>query len=963
MRGVGVPRFKMSAEAYRDAGESRGRFRDSYHARGSATPLSNLRRRTLEFAVGDHGGALGVEGAWEGMSGALVWSEDCVVGVISAHYPAEGPMTLTASRADRWHESLHEKQIEQLHDLIGLPVDESQLVDVGLPGGAPEIAVSMSLPRDIPSFTGRGRELDLLTSAVERGDAPGPILAISAVDGMAGAGKTAFAVHAAHLLAHRFPDGQVFVRLHAHTPGVQAADPADTLQSMLLADGVAPSRIPDDLQARESMWRSRTAGRRMLVLLDDAASSNQIRPLLPSSASSLVLITSRRRLIGLEDATPVSLSVLPRHDAIELFARITKRERPELAPDDDAVIRLVEICGRLPLALRMVAARLVHHPRWSVADLLDELSQAEDRLTELNDDESSVAMAFDLSYRDLSEEAQRVLRYLGLPPGADIDVYGAAALLGADLGAMRRLLRELEENHLIEEPARGRYQMHDLVRQYSRARGARDDAGMLTTCLDRLFDYYLSTAYAADRHLTRHRNAYTPSPDHPPAYQLPLTSYEQAMAWFAAEIQNLAACIRHSARSTEPAHAVALSATVNGYLRIRGPWDTALQLHGLAAEAAQRLGDGSGYANALTDKGSVLQLTGDVGLAASLLEQAHELFRANGNQLGEANALTALGDVRMVAGEYSAAIVAHERALEIYRTLEFGLGQANTLADLGAVRYMKGEYDEASADLHRALEIFRTADDRLGEANSLKHLGAVQSLTGDYTGAIASLERSASLFRERGSWRGEANALADLGFARRLTGDYAGAGADLERSLELHRQLANVSGEAETLIELGGVRRQSGDLSGASEKLVEALELFGQLGNQSGKGSALAEIGITRQAGGDFPGSLTELESALAIFQTLGNLGGVAEILGYIARAHTEMGRYAIAMQQFTQALGIAREIGSPQDEAFALEGIGECDLLDGRPDAGLEHLRQALVIYEELGVPDAARVRDRLSG
>ncbi len=287
------------------------------------------------------------------------------------------------------------------------------------------VAATRTLPRDIASFTGRRHELAELAEAAA---GEGGVVSIHAIGGMAGIGKTAFAVHAAHQLAGRFPAGQIFLPLHAHTPGRQPVDPADALASLLLTIGVPAGQIPADLQARTGLWRDRLAGGQLLLVLDDAADSEQIRPLLPGAGGSLVLVTSRRRLTALEDATTISLDALPPAEAAGLLVRLAVR--PGLSSADPGVGGIIRLCGCLPLAIGMAARQLYHHPAWTLAGLAAELAAATGRLELLATENLSVAAAFDLSYADLTENQQRLFRRLALHPGTDIDPHAAAALDG-----------------------------------------------------------------------------------------------------------------------------------------------------------------------------------------------------------------------------------------------------------------------------------------------------------------------------------------------------------------------------------------------------------------------------------------------------------------------------------------------------------------------------------------------------
>src|SRR5215467_1479115 len=280
-----------------------------------------------------------------------------------------------------------------------------------------------TLPRDVASFTGRDLELRQLVDAAA---GSGGVVGIQAIGGMAGVGKTAFAVHAAHRLAPRFPDGQVFLALHGHTPGQRPVDAGAALASLLQTTGVAAPQIPRDTEARTGLWRSHLATKKLLLILDDAVSSEQVEPLLPGTPGSMVIITSRRHLVALQDAHTISLDTLPRDEAATLFIHLTARA--DLASSDPAVQQIIELCGYLPLAIGMVARQLHHHRAWTAADLAGDLAAARDRLGLMVAENASVAAAFDLSYHDLSQEQQRLFRRLGVYPGTDVDSYAAAAL-------------------------------------------------------------------------------------------------------------------------------------------------------------------------------------------------------------------------------------------------------------------------------------------------------------------------------------------------------------------------------------------------------------------------------------------------------------------------------------------------------------------------------------------------------
>ena len=451
-------------------------------------------------------------------------------------------------------------------------------------------AVTRALPRDISGFTGRGAELGRLLGQLASAAAGGGVVGICAIGGMAGIGKTTLAVHAAHRLAGRFPDGQLFLPLHAHTPGQRPVDPADALASLLLAAGVGAHAIPVGLEARAARWRDYLAGKKVLLVLDDASGHEQVRPLLPGTAGSLVLVTSRRRLAALEDAAVISLDTLTPGEAAELLARLAGR--PGLDAGDPAVGEITRLCGYLPLAIGMLARQLHHHPAWTTAGLAADLATAQDRLAVMSAENLSVAAAFDLSYQDLTSDQQRLFRRLGLHPGPDIDACAAAALDSTTTEAARRGLEGLYDQHLITEPARGRYRLHDLVRGHAQTLAASDDPATCEATADRLLDYYLHTALAASRHIaTRAFANRSPPPGRPPVWAPQMSTTSRAADWLEAERANLHAAAEYAAACGRPQHAIAITAAMSGFLRAYGYWDQDAALHQTTLVVARQEGD------------------------------------------------------------------------------------------------------------------------------------------------------------------------------------------------------------------------------------------------------------------------------------------------------------------------------------------------------------------------------------
>ena len=764
-----------------------------------------------------------------------------------------------------------------------------------------------TLPPDLPAFTGRADELARLAKAVDRNEC-----ALHTLDGMPGVGKTAFAVHAAHRLADHFPDGRFFLELHGHTPGRAPVEPADALASLLLSWGVAARGIPPGTDDRARLWREQLAGRKVLLVLDDAVSLDQIRPLLPTDPGCLVLVTSRRR-IGTVDGCPLSLQELSAPDAAAMFTAQTREHRHEL----DAVAELMVLCGYLPLAIALTAGRLRGHPSWTARHLVEDLAGSRGRLRGFRADDRTVAAAFDLSYRDLTADQQRLFRRLALHPGTHIDAHAAAALDDDDLDKTRDRLESLYLNNLLEEPEPGRYRMHDLTRAYSATCGidpADDDAAV-----DRLLGYYVTTIRAAIRFVPSR----TPRPAH--SVILPLRSPEffterAAIAWLSAEKETIRAAVTHAATHRRPRQAAELAVAIHPYLDQFGHWHDALAVHEAAVTAATRHRNIADEATALTDLGRIQFLLGEKQAAAGSLAQAHVLHRQCGNQLGEANALIGLGHVHGELAEYAEATECITRAQERYSGLNNRHGVASALLLLANLRFGVGDYPAAAATGSQALVHYIELDNWVGETLSLLVLGCVQGITGKYHAARAAFTRALFLARQIGDRFSEAKAVSNLGRVHYDLGEHGQAAEFFHRAHTLYVELGNRMGEAVTLANLGKVLHATGNFDTALDHLDRARVLFG--------------VDKAWQA------------------ENLNNLGA-------LALDWPEAGN---PRDYFRQALHQARAIGAQYHEARALEGLGQTRVAQADFSSGIAYLRQALTLYKRLGVPESTAVAGALA-
>jgi tetratricopeptide (TPR) repeat protein len=521
----------------------------------------------------------------------------------------------------------------------------------------------------------------------------------------------------------------------------------------------------------------------------------------------------------------------------------------------------------------MVARQLYHHPAWTVAGLAAELAAAVDRLELLATENLSVAAAFDLSYDDLTPGQQRLFRRLGLCPGIDIDRYAVAALDGTDLPGARRSLEALYEHYLITEPAPGRYRMHDLIREHARALAGHLDPGDdREQATGRLLDYYQHAAAQAQALLARHVEAAAARAGGTGPAAIPvLANQEQALAWARAERTSLLACLDQATAAGQPARVIALTAGLAAVLRYDGPWDEAIARHATADQAARRLGDRHGQADALTCLGDVRLASGDYPDAARDLREALDIYRDLGDRHGRAIALTLLGNVRRMAGDFPGALGDLRESVGICQDLGDRRGQATTLIGIAGVLLLTGEYPGAATDLQEALDICCDLGDRRGQASALADLGNVALLTGDRSGAARDLQEALGIFRDLGHRIGQVNALTSLGKVALLTGDRSGAARDLQEALGLSREIGNWHAEATILNEAGTVSRTGGDLSQARSYHQQALDLARQMGIPLEEAHALAGLGRCALLAGHTAEAEEGLRQAMAIFQRIGS--------------------------------------------------------------------------------------------
>ena len=763
------------------------------------------------------------------------------------------------------------------------------------------------LPRQTPGFVGRDHQLAELDTLAAADDA---VVVISAVSGTAGVGKTALAIRWAHRVADRFPDGCLYVELRGYGPDTPVR-PEAALTGFLRSLGVPGGELPTELAELSARYRSLLAGRRMLIVLDNARSAGQVRPLLPGTPSCLVLVTSRDRLTGLvarDGAHRIDLDLLPTADAEALLRELIGR-RAHTEPS--ATAALADRCARLPLALRMAAELATARPTAALAELVAELDELPKRLDLFDaggDPETAVREIFAWSYRHLSDSAALMFRLLGLHPGADVDLTAAAALVGTDTTEARRRLDELARAHLLADTRPGRVDMHDLLRAYAAELAADGDGA--TAATGRLFDHYLGRAAAAVGALYPAEHA-----TRSPAFAFPGAT--EALAWLNDELANLVAVAGAAADAGRPECAVELSATLWRYLDSGGHHGEALAIHGRARQAARDGGDLGGEATAL----------GELGRVHSRIGHYEEAI----DHLGQA--------LRAGAGVWSAD---PDR-------------EAGTLNSLAIVHCRLGRYDEALEHFSRALAIHRRTGNRASAGKTLGNLGIVNAELGRYPAALEHFAQALDLARAAGDRTGEGDALGNLGHINCLLGRYPDARRQHRAGLVIARATGDRAAGGRMLASLGVVLTRLGDAE-AGDRLHEALLIHREAGDRAAEAETVCYLGDVHQRAGDHPQALSYHERALALADEIGERSAQTRALNGAGHALCALGRVDEATTRFRAAAALAGETGDRLQHAQALDGIGRCLRAAGQPQNAAEHETLALAVYAELGLPEAAR-------
>jgi tetratricopeptide (TPR) repeat protein/transcriptional regulator with XRE-family HTH domain len=688
----------------------------------------------------------------------------------------------------------------------GLPADIP-----GFVGGA-DRAVPHQLPAAAGHFVGRAAELAALRGLAGGAGGAAGMVVISAIGGMAGIGKTALALRFAHQVASEFPDGELYVNLRGFDPSVPPVTPEAAVRGFLDGLDVPPARIPVGVDAQAALYRSLLAGRRMLVVLDNAKNTGQVQPLLPGTPGCLVLVTSRHQLTSLavtHGAHLIDLDVLTPAEAAELLAARLGAGRVPAEPR--AAAEIITRCAGLPLALAIVAARAAAHPGLPLAALAAELRGSQlDALAGGDDPGTDIRAVFSVSYRALSPAAARLFRLLGLHPGPDISVSATASLAALPAPETRSLLAKLSQAHLISEIRPGRYASHDLVRAYAASLARQIDPGEQRQAATlRVFDHYLHTAHASDLILDPFQNRITPAPPRPGVTpQIPVDR-TSALAWFTAEQAVLLAAIDQADPALD-AHTWQLASTLFTFLHGRGLWREQAASQHAALAAAIRLGDQLAQARCHNGLASAYDQQGRLDDAETHLRQALDLCTQAGHQAGQASAHHNLAIVCGRDGRHREALHHAQRALALRRA-SVNKGQyAADLNQVGCCHARLGNHRRALISLREALTLHQEVDDPEMHADTWHSLGLVYHQLGQHGRAAACYQRALAMYRDLGYRYYEADTLTSLGETCHAAGQVAAARDAWEQALVILDDLGQP--------QAGQIRRKLASLSRAAAR-------------------------------------------------------------------------------------------------------------------------------------------------
>jgi DNA-binding SARP family transcriptional activator len=803
------------------------------------------------------------------------------------------------------------QELRDLHQRI-LAADPALDASAAAVGVARAREVPRQLPAPVRHFVGRDAELAALTGLLGPvADGLAGTLVISAIGGTAGVGKTALAVQWAHQVAARFPDGQLYVNLRGYDTG-EPMPTGEALAAFLRALGLASAEIPADVDERASVYRSLLAGKRVLILLDNARTAGQVRPLLPASSSCAAIVTSRDRLAGLvarDGAERLELDLLAEDEAVVLLRELIGAR---IDAEPAAALRLVNQCCRLPLALRVAAELAISRPDDSLAELVTDLADLRRRLDLLEaggDSATAIRAVFSWSYGHLDPAAARAFALAGRHPGADFDRYALAALAGRTLDEAGRVLDALSRAHLIQATEGGRYAMHDLLAAYARERGGGQPGD---EALTRLFTYYLYTAARAMDNLMPTEAGRRPRVADPGCPVPAFADEKPARDWLDAERANLVMVSVRAAEHGVPGHAIAMSATLFRYLDTGGHFGDAVIIHGRAVAAAADTGDLAARAHALISLGTVGLQQGRHDEAQPRFAAALTLCRAAADPFGQARALINLAIIELYQGRYEAAAASFAEVVEVSRASLLRPQEIRGLTGLGTAALYRGRYRQAADQLQQAADLCELTGDRTYLVETLVSLGDANCRLGRYARARACLARARAVSQETGDRLGDIHSIGFTGITALAEGEHAEAASLLAEAVAASQESGHRTAEGHLIGYLGLAEAELGEYQQAAAHLNQALALGQGIGDRSGQAAAFNGLGEVWLATGDPDRSVAEHEQALAVAEQINDADQRARAHAGLGAARAASGDAAAARAHWLAALSIYTELESP---------------------------------------------------
>ncbi|WP_059013625.1 ATP-binding protein [Streptomyces specialis] len=721
------------------------------------------------------------------------------------------------------------------------------------PGGRPDEPTPRQLPGDVVGFVNREGELRQL-DAVLAGEAGDRLVLSVLIAGTAGVGKTSLAVRWAHQAREHFPDGQLYVNLRGHDPG-EPLTAQEALHHFLTALHVPARAIPADPEARAALYRSCLAGRKMLIVLDNAATVSQVRPLLPGSPGCLAIVTSRSRLSGLvvrDGARRITLGVLPEPEAVALLRAVTADYRP--ADDESRLVELARLCARLPLALRIAAERAASRPRMRLDDLIGALrdeSHLWEALSAEDDEEAdAVRTVFAWSYRALPQDAAALFRALGLHPGSAFHTSAAAALAAMPVSRTRQLLDVLVGAHLLEQTGPERYEFHDLLRAYAadQAQSELSDDER-ASALHRVLDWYLHTSDAAQTRVNPQEQHVALDPPGQGVTPLEFTDYADAAQWYEQERRNLLAAVRAAEAAGLDRIAWQLPAVLRGVQMRLNPFEEWLAMGEIGLRAARRLGDRAGEADLLESLGMVRTQTGRLDEAGQYHEACLAIRRELGDRVNEALSLNDIGLLRLRQRRLDEAASLFGDALALLDELTAGQEWlAVVRSNMAEVAYERGALSEARTHAHEALSQYAAREDERGQGNVLRILAAVEREDGRPEKALDHARRAVDIARSHRNQSWEGYWLLELGAAQVANGQVHEALETFHRSAVIQRRLGDRPREAAAWHRAGEAYRETGRHEEAADFHRNAATAYAALGDGWHRANALHGLALAQRA-------------------------------------------------------------------------------------------------------------------